>query len=228
MSEVFSLDKIPGSKESPFCTFRLKTKGRDFEDILKSTVHQKHRNMVNRAAREGVHVYKFEADGAHLREYYRLYTGTMLGMSRVPLPFKAFSVLARVFEEEVELYLAKYDGRVVGGLFVFVYNGRMHIWGNASDRKFGRFGVNNALYAFAIERACELGGKEVDFGSSLRDSSHHFFKKRWGGEELPIYYLGDSEFGKGASWVEKVVTFCMRLMPAQGVSFLSKILHKIK
>lgn len=226
--EIFSLKKIKGAKKSPFCTFRLKTKGRNYEDILKRTVHQKHRNMVNRAVREGIQVYRFDPDGRHLREYYRLYVGTMLRLRRVPLPYSAFEVLVGLFDREVELYLAKYEGRVVGGLFVFVWNGLMHIWGNASSRKFGRFGVNNALYAFAIERACEIGVSEVDFGSSLKESTHHFFKSRWGGKEMPIYYLGEGGFAEGPSFLERVVAGVMRLMPARCVSFWSKILHKIK
>ena len=224
--EIFSIKKM-GTK-SPFCTFRLETRGRDYEDILKKTVHQKHRNMVNRAEREGIQVFKFDADEEHLREYYRLYVGTMLRLRRVPLPYLAFEKLVALFGEEVELYLAEYGGRVIGGLFVFVYNDRMHIWGNASDLKFGNIGVNNALYAFAIKRACEEGIDKVDFGSTEVGSSHHFFKERWGGKEMPIYYLGDKDLGGGGSVLEKIVTAVMRLMPVSCVSFWSKILHKIK
>lgn len=226
--EVLSLRELPGSKESPFCTFRLRVKDRDYEDILKNTVHQKHRNMVNRAEREGIHVAPYGHDEGHLNAYYRLYLKTMLRLRRVPLPFLAFGILADKFIDEVEIYLAKYDGEFIGGLFVFVWDGRMHIWGNASDRKFGNYGVNNALYAFAIKRACELGVSEVDFGSSLRESSHHFFKERWGGEMMPIYYVGDGKFGDGPSVLERIVTFFMRVMPVMCVSKLSRILHKIK
>lgn len=226
--EVFSLKKLESAEESPFVTFRLNVKGRDYEDILKKTIHQKHRNMVNRAEREGIQVYPYGHDENHLSAYYRMYVATMLRLRRVPLPYRAFLVLADLFIDEVELYLASYNGKFIGGLFVFVDRGRMHIWGNASDGRFLGLGVNNALYAFAIKRACEEGVSEIDFGSTEKESSHCFFKERWGGKKMPIYYLGGRKFGSGAGFFEKVLTFFMKLMPTAWVSCLSRILYKIK
>jgi|GEM_PF-2274741 len=227
--EVFSTKKLTGFKLSPFCTFSLKTDGASYDDILKNKIHQKHRNMIYRAQREGVQVFKFELDYKHLDRYYRIYVATMLRLSRVPLPLQAFYELKRLFPSEAELYLAEYDGRFIGGLFTFVYNGRMHVWGNCSDEKFSNLGINNALYAFAIKRACELGLSEVDFGSSLKGSTHAFFKSRFGGEELPIYYKGDDDFGNlETSFIVKAIVFVMKIMPWQIASFISSILHKIK
>lgn len=111
---------------------------------------------------------------------------------------------------------------------MFVYNGTMHIWGNASDRGFLGLGVNNALYAFAIKRACELGLNEIDFGSSETGSSHYFFKERWGGKEVPIYYRGARKFGAWPSIGEKIVAGVMNFLPISWISFMSLILHKLK
>jgi len=224
--EIFSLKKLPASVESPFCTFKLRVKGRDYEDILKKTVHQKHRNMVNRAEREGIQVFKRDLSRAHLKAYYKLYVRTMLRLGRVPLPMKALTVLAELFPEEAELYLAEYDGKFIGGLFVFVDGGRMHIWGNASSRKYN--GVNNALYAYAIRRACDLKLNEVDFGSTAKDSSHHFFKKRWGGEEVPIYYRGDKCPSGKAGLMTKVLVVILKFKFTCEVSLISRVLHKLK
>ncbi len=226
--EIFSLKKLPASVESPFVTFKLHVRDKTYEDILKNTVHQKHRNMVNRAEREGIQVFKRDLDKENLKAYYRLYVKTMLRLGRVPLPLSAFGHLVELMGEKMELYLAEYDGKFIGGLLVFVYNGRMHIWGNASDIRFGNFGVNNALYAFAMKRACELGLSEVDLGSTLKDSSHHFFKKRWGGEEMPIYYRGDSCPSGESGILLKVLVAILKVKPICGVSFISKILHKLK
>ncbi len=227
--EVFSVKKLSGFKVSPFCTFSLKVAGLAYEDILKNTVHQKHRNMIYRAQREGIQVFKFENDYKHLDEYYRLYVRTMLRLGRVPLPLHAFYELKKLFVAEMELYLAEYDGSFIGGLLTFVYNGRMHVWGNCSNEKFSNFGVNNALYAFAIKRACELGLNEVDFGSSLKGSTHAFFKSRFGGEEVPIYYRGFEDFRTlEAGIIVKIVVSLMRIMPWRAISFTSSILHKIK
>lgn len=227
--EVFSVKKLPGFKMSPFCTFSIKIAGLTYEDVLKNTIHQKHRNMIHRAQREGIQVFKFEISYRHLDEYYRMYASTMLRLRRVPLPLSAFYELKRLFAREMELYLAEYDGRFIGGLLVFVYNGRMHVWGNCSNEKFSNFGVNNALYAFAIKRACESGLCEVDFGSSLQGSTHAFFKSRFGGEETPVYYKGTGNFGDldAGIMVMMIVSF-MKIMPRQAVSFISSVLHKIK
>ncbi|HAU40046.1 MAG: FemAB-like protein [Candidatus Peregrinibacteria bacterium GW2011_GWF2_43_17] len=227
--EVFSVKKLPGFKVSPFCTFSLKVAGSTYEDILKNTVHQKHRNMIHRAQREGIQVFKFENDYKHLDGYYRLYVRTILRLGRVPLPLRAFHELKKLFANKMELYLAEYDGRFIGGLLTFVYNGRMHVWGNCSNEKFSNFGVNNALYAFAIKRACETKLNEVDFGSSLKGSTHAFFKSRFGGEEMPIYYRGDDDFRNlDTGFMVKMVVSLMKIVPWPGVSFISAILHKIK
>lgn len=225
--EIFSLKKLPNSKESPFVTFKLHIKDRSYEDILKNTVHQKHRNMVNRAEREGIHVFSVDLTKKHLKAYYKLYVKNMLRLGRLPLPYSAFHHLSKLFGGETELYLAEYDGKFIGGLLVFVYNGRMHIWGNASDIKYGNLGVNNALYGFAISKACELKLSEVDFGSTLAGSSHHFFKKRWGGAEMPIFYRGDDlEAGKSGVLL-KVLVMILKVKPICGVSLISKVLHKV-
>ncbi len=246
--EVFSLKKLPGFKESPFCTFKLVIGGKSYEEILKHVIHQKTRNMINKAVREGVHVYKVELNKKHLSAYYRLYVSTMLRLNRVPLPMKAFSVLPNIFGEKVELYLAEYNGKFIGGIISFVYNGvshsrndlsdgarnasrpsadgRMHIWSNASASKLSGLGVNNALYAYAIERASELKLNEVDFGSSAIGSSHHFFKKRFGGIETPIYCNHEIDADVRAGMLVKLVTFIMKFLPISLVSFLSRIAHK--
>lgn len=227
--EVFSVEKLPGVRSSPFCTFSLKISGQTYEDILKNTIHQKHRNMIYRAQREGIQVFKFEISYKHLHEYYRMYVKTMLRLSRIPLPLYAFYQLQSFFHDETELYFAEYDGKFIGGLLTFVYNGRMHIWGNCSLEEFSNFGVNNALYAFAIKRACELGLNEVDFGSSVRGSTHAFFKSRFGGEEMPIYYKGNDDFTNlKAGIVVKIIVAVMKIMPWQVISSVSSILHKMK
>jgi len=226
--EIFSLKKLPASTESPFVTFKLEIQDRTYEDVLKNTVHQKHRNMVNRAEREGIRVLKQEPDKKNLKTYYKLYVKTMLRLGRIPLPFSAFGHLIELFGNETELYLAEYDGGFIGGLLVFVYNGRMHIWGNASDRRFGNLGVNNALYAFAIKRACELGLLEIDLGSTAKDSSHHFFKKRWGGREMPIYYRGDHCPDGESGVLLKVLVAILKVNPACVTSLISGVLHKIR
>ncbi len=224
--EIFSLEELDGAIGSPFVTFDLDVKGKDFEEILKKAVHQKHRNMVNRAENDGIQVYKFESDKKHLKAYYKLYVKTMQGMNRIPLPKIAFEKLAELFQDEMELYLAQKDGEFIGGLLVFVFNKRMHIWGNASKKQFR--GVNNALYAFAIQRACKRGLYEVDFGSTLKGSSHYKFKHRWGGRELPIWYRGDNCPDGKSGLLAKLIALDMKFLPASCVSLYSRILHKIK
>ncbi|MFA6527979.1 MAG: GNAT family N-acetyltransferase [Candidatus Gracilibacteria bacterium] len=182
--------------------------------------------MINKASREGVHVYKVELNKKHLSAYYRLYFETMLRLNRLPLPTKAFYILSHVFGEKVELYLAEYNGKSVGGIVAFIYNKRMHIWSNASDKNFTSLGVNNALYGFAIQRACELKLHEVDFGSSLINSSHHFFKKRFGGVEMPIYCNHEIDPDVRPGLLLKIATPIMKILPIPLVSFLSRVAHK--
>ncbi|MBU2524850.1 GNAT family N-acetyltransferase [Patescibacteria group bacterium] len=191
--DFFSLQKAFADKSAnfnsdKFCTFILST-NTSFEKILKTKIHQKTRNMINKAKKNDLHV-QLDENFVDLRKYYDLYLKTMFRLKSLPLPFLLFRNMANEMSDKVKLFTVKKNEEVVAGILALAFNETLFIWSNASDHKFSNIGANNEVYAGTIKYACDSTKiKYVDFGSTMTNTSHHFFKKRWGGREMPIYRI---------------------------------------
>ena len=190
--EINTKDKMKNLPENlnyftPNFTFTLDT-NRPFEDVWKDVYHKKVRNMVRKSEKSGIKVVEGDFT-AELKDYYDIYVKTMLHLGGFPQTFLLFREICKELQDYVKLFLAYYENKVISGLLVFVFNKRMHIWSNASEQRFLKFGPNNAVYSHAIKWACENGLGCVDFGSTIPNTSHFFFKKRWGGDQRPLYLI---------------------------------------
>lgn len=154
-------------------------------EFVWNNFNKKVRNSIRKSLRSGVVVE--ECDKSFISEYYKIYLETMKRLGVLPHSYKLFKNIINYFKDKVEIYSAKIDNSCIAGLIVFILNSRMYIWGNASRGVYLRYAPNNALYYYAIKRACELGVKYVDFGSTPLSSGHYMFKERWGGEPRQIY-----------------------------------------
>ena len=168
-------------------TFTLDT-NRPFEEVWKDVYHKKVRNMVRKSENNGIRVVEGNFD-SELKDFYEIYVKTMLHLGGFPQTFSLFKEICKELHDYVKLFLAYYENKVIAGLLSFIFNKRMHIWSNASEQRFLKFGPNNAVYSHAIKWACENGLDCVDFGSTIPNTSHFFFKKRWGGDQRPIYLI---------------------------------------
>lgn len=218
--QVFS--EFPLAKNTPFCHFVLDA-GFSFETILKQKIHQKTRNMINRANREGIIVENFNGKKA-LKKYYPLYFKTLLKLNSLPFSEKIFKQLDKNFNDHNKVFIAFYKGKIVAAIWAFEWNKKLHIWGNASDSNYLNLGANNAVYAAAIEYACSQKLEQIDFGSTIPDTSHHFFKKRWGGDEKPIYVWGGGEY-KTNSDQNKIVKK-LKILPKFVLKPLCHLIYK--
>jgi serine/alanine adding enzyme len=171
-------------------TFILTT-SRPFDEVWRS-YDRKIRNSVRKSIKEGVAV-KEADDPSSLMAYYNLHLKTNKRLGSFPYPFSFFNAIWSKMHTSVKLFMAFHSGLPIGGLFCFVFNGRLHIWGNASDGKL-KLGQNDLLFSSAIEWACKNGVGKVDFGSTVPSTTQHFFKSRWGAVEQPIYYLNKDQF----------------------------------
>lgn len=219
-SQIFT--DLPLSDNAPFCHFILDTKN-SFEEILKNKIHQKTRNMINRAERENITVKIFE--GSEFKKYYPLYFKTLLKLNSLPFSPKLFKELHKEFSSHNKVFLAFYKQKIVAAIWAFEWNNKLHIWGNASDQQYLNLGVNNAVYAAAISYACRQKLDYVDFGSTIPETPHHFFKKRWGGDEKPIYVLASSEYKKENNNQNRVVKI-LKILPRPILEPLCHLIYK--
>lgn len=189
---VYSLNTFPNLRSHHFFdTFVLDT-ARPFDTIWMENFSKKVRNSVRKASKMGVIVEK-ETTEDFLKEFYKIYLETMRRLSSMPHHYGLFKNMQTFFGEKFEMFSARYGEELIAGLLVFVFNKRVHIWGNASKEEYLHLSPNNALYCEIIKRACEGGATLVDLGSSSLGTSHYRFKEAWGGVPIPIYTLANRE-----------------------------------
>jgi lipid II:glycine glycyltransferase (peptidoglycan interpeptide bridge formation enzyme) len=105
------------------------------EAALQAAMRRKTRQLIRRAARDGVEI--VEGDSADLDAFYTVLADTG-EIKEIPVHEKEFYKQAwQTFHrvEAVKLILAKYQGEVVAGKMIFVFKDRsMHFWGGTSSK----------------------------------------------------------------------------------------------
>ncbi|MBT4594647.1 GNAT family N-acetyltransferase [bacterium] len=206
--------------DTPFESYRMETK-MSYEDLKMKVIHQKTRNMLNKAERLGVKAEKVSLE-VGIDKYYPIYMKTMLRLQALPLPkkfFKNLDGLAHVFE-------ARLEGKVLAGVVGIEYEDTLYVWSNASTKKGSKTGANNLAYAAAIRYAAENPElKWVDFGSTVPGTSHAFFKARWGGEPYPIYRLSTEKAGPESQAQKKIVNV-LKYAPRPLLRLMARLIYR--
>lgn len=212
--------EAPWHASTPFVTFELDVRT-SYDELLKTKVHQKTRNMVVRAEREGILVHTRPAPPA-LSAFYPLYSKTMRRLHALPHPRLFFHSVARHLGENSVVFLAEQPPAaqtpylaITAALWAFIHDNTLFIWANASDPKHAHASANPAVYAAALQYACEHPEiATVNFGSTLPDTPHHFFKKRWGGCERAIHKISTETTGNpGDQTAQRRVMALLRRLP---------------
>jgi len=175
----------------PRVTFVLST-NLPFEDVWKNSFHRKIRNVVRKTKKNNIEIKECRSID-DIKQYYILHVKTLKKLNSLPFPLEFFYNIWNNLTSNCRITLAFYFDVPIGGLFTFNFKNKMHIWGNVSDPEYLHLSPNNALYSDAINWACDNSYSSVDFGSTVPNTSHHFFKKRWGGEEKPLYVISSKE-----------------------------------
>jgi lipid II:glycine glycyltransferase (peptidoglycan interpeptide bridge formation enzyme) len=82
-------------------------------------------------------------------------------------PKALFEALAALPSDEVNLWLADFEGKVIGGLLVISYAvGRSIYWGSAMHLDYTRLNPTKMLLREAIRAACERGDTILNMGPS--------------------------------------------------------------
>ncbi len=207
--------------ESGLETYRLKC-DKSFERILKEDIHQKSRNLIYKAEKNGV-VTEIANDEESLWEYYKMYVRSMCGIGAIPQSFELFSAARKEFGKDFILFLSKLNGKDVSGIVALRNGNRLHIWSNGQSKEARLSSANMKTYADVIKFACE-NGLEVDFGNSEESSSLAFFKSRFGTKKIPVWTVqkGQIRHGKRSRLPAKLMAF----LPVSVLSMASRILFK--
>ncbi|NOY76627.1 MAG: FemAB family PEP-CTERM system-associated protein [Calditrichaeota bacterium] len=170
---------------------RLVTKlSSDPEELWKHSLKPKIRRFVRQGEKKGLY-----ADWGHhyLNDFYRIFTTNMKRLGTPAHPIGLFGKLIEKFGDQVKLLVVKYEKRVIGGMFMVDYAGRILTdpW-VSSLSEFNHLRPNHILYWNALKYGCENGYDFFDFGRSTQGTGTYEFKKPWGAEALVLpyeYYL---------------------------------------
>lgn len=168
-----------------YLTFRVKLVPREAE--VWRNMDKKCRNAIRKAEKCGVKL--LDADIAHVKGYYDLHLGTEKRHGSPPHSEAFFYNLWKLFKRKglAKMALASYEGRPIGGIIVFCFNGRIYWWSNVTDKKHGGLNPTNFLLWKIIQWGIRNNFKTFDLGRTRSETvGIYHFKSSWGGKVIPL------------------------------------------
>jgi len=100
-----------------------------------------------------------------------------------------YETLMTLFDGETEIVLARRKGSFIGALLILHYQEKSILHAAVTDPEFRKIPITDKLIWSSFERIFrEKRTNSFDFGRTRPDPGKLFFKRKWGGLELPIYY----------------------------------------
>ncbi len=169
------------------------------EATLLRSFHPDKRRRIAIAERSGVHVFKTkeERDFAAFAELQSI-TRKRQGAPNYPIGF--FTAMAEELGSAgmAELFLAKWQGRIVAGVIYLRY-GTYALYGygaSVNEREILRTGANQAVMWAAIRHMWEAGCSVVDFGSTPKGQGELLrYKEQFGGVSRELVHSYGSSSG---------------------------------
>ncbi len=168
----------------------------DLERPLDEVRRSFHKSCVQRpiekASRSGLELIEGNTE-ADLRDFYNLYLTMRKSYGLLPQPFTFFSALWTELHPRghMDLWLAKYSGRIASSLLLLKFKERVTYEYGASLPDLLNTRPSHFLIWEAIKKAVMTGYKEFDFGRTSDDNlGLSDFKSRWGTKRRSLtYYL---------------------------------------
>ena len=168
-----------------YLTFRVKLVLGEAE--VWGNINKKCRNAIRKAEKSGVRI--LDVDIAHVKEYYGLHLDTEKRHGSPPHSEAFFHNLWRLFNKKglAKMVLASYEGRPIGGVIVFCFNGRIYWWSNVTDKKHGGLNPTNFLLWKIIQWGTRNNFKIFDLGRTRSETvGIYHFKSSWGGQPISL------------------------------------------
>jgi len=157
-------------------------------DILWKKVLQKNvKNKVRKAWKNEIST-DIGSSTQYINDFYKVYCIHMRYLGTPVYPRNFFLNMLNEFPNNLKVFLAKYEDRIIGGKIVLGFKDTIYFIAQYSLRKYNEFHPNNLLYWSAIEYASKNGYKFCDMGRSNKDSGPYNFKKQWGAEPRQLYW----------------------------------------
>jgi len=145
------------------------------------------RNQIRKAITNGLRVESVSSYES-LAIYYEIYRDAMSLKKANVIPFEVFESL-RSAGSLFQLWLAKRNEEVLGGIITLSYGEEVFYWAAAITPNGRHLYVNNILLHSAIEAAVASGKKKFNLGSSSGLEGVEHFKAGYGAIKQPYWQL---------------------------------------
>jgi len=180
--------KKPVITDTNTCTFIISLQ--EGIDQIYRGLKKSRRVSIKEGKKRGVVVRQAE-DLNDLRSYYEIYVHTMSRLKNVPLPYRFFEYMWKVFspKNEVKIFMAEYNNKLIAGILQLFYKKVCHWGGNVSLEEYWDKRPTDLLLWHSIEWAVANKFELFDMGSTINDlsSGHYFYKETWGGRKMTLY-----------------------------------------
>jgi len=166
-------------------------------DALWKSLKSEIRNRVRKAEKARISV----SDGGPelLDAFYSVWTVRMRQLGTPCYPKRLFQGIIDAFAGNTRIFLVYLGQLVIGGAFVYCYNGLVQMRWVATLTEHNYLSPNVLLYWAVINHYCLADASCFDFGRSTVGSTQHEFKRRWGAQAIQLNYQYWSAPGKELS-----------------------------
>jgi lipid II:glycine glycyltransferase (peptidoglycan interpeptide bridge formation enzyme) len=174
---------VPGlAKRDDYCTFVMDLRKKGLFQGLEKRV----RNGITKAQREGVTV---KGGGkADVKDFYMLYVSTVMRLGSPPQALGFFESMLEELGKNVQMRFAIWKGRPIAAAIFLTFGKHAYYSYSCSDKDRSALRGNDLLLWDAIETFSSGGYERFHFGRTRPGSGVYFYKRGWGGKEIPMPY----------------------------------------
>lgn len=177
-------------------TWILETEG-SYENILKNKYNQSTRRKVRIANKKAIEIIDLPSPD-ELQEFTFLWSSLYYsrGFSGKYLTKDFFLALPHYLGASAKVILARTENRIVaGGVFLEEEDGYVYYCG-AMDRKYTSQFPMYAVFDYMVKSICDSKKSYLNFGGTGGRGNLAEFKRQWGANPKPIYWLRCSKSDK--------------------------------
>lgn len=166
-----------------YVTF-VKELSRNHDENMKA-IPRKQRAMVRKGIKSEL---KSFVGNEFLDQFYDVFAINVHRLGTPVLSKKWFSSLLASFEDNAEIMVIEYQGKIISGVLSIYYGDTIYPYYAASLAEYRKFAPNDFQYWQLMKRAVEKGYRYFDYGRSKKGTGQYNFKKHWGFTPQQLHY----------------------------------------
>lgn len=165
----------------------LSSKRDDFGGLL-GRIESSARRNVKKALREGITV---EVDHSQLNRLREMHEQNILAIGGIPKSKEFFVLIPQYFipVKDFDLYVAKRNGVMIGGLLIFYFNQTVEYFTPAIDDEYRSYQPLSLIIMTAMSESAKKGFRWWNWGGTWESQVGVYrFKRKWGAHERKYSY----------------------------------------